>query len=203
MGVRMRRRTVYVATIVAMLAMVGGWALATTTTTAGPAENSNITTSQPAGFTVATVGSSQVVTLSGTMATYSSAGTQAAGTGGLAGTPHALAVCAAGPCTENHDAVNGNAATAGDYAEQLVISVIQPATGGVASGFDVQVEITMNVNVLEFGVGYFSSGVSSAVTAQTVEVYLFIDLGLGGILAPVINTISVQFNSCLTTAACP
>ena len=46
-GSTMERRTVYVATIVAMLAMVGGWALATTTTTAELTENSNITTSRP------------------------------------------------------------------------------------------------------------------------------------------------------------
>ena len=203
MGTRMRRRSVYIATIVAMLAMVGGWALATTTTTSGPAQSSNITTSQPAGFSVATVGSSHLVVMTSTMAAYNSAGTQSAATGGLAGTPRVLAVCAAGPCNENHNAVNGNAATAGDYAEQLVLVVTQPATGGAASGFDVQVELSINIATLEFGDAYFSTGVSSAATTQTVNVYLFIDLGVGGILAPLVNTISVQFNSCLTAASCP
>lgn len=201
MSTQIRRRTVYLATVAAMIAMVGGWALAVTTTTAGPAQNTNITTSAPAGFTVASVGSTQAVLVSSTIAAYTGAGTQTVGTAGLSGSTITIATCAAGPCVANYHAVNGNAVTTGDYAEQIVLSVTQPATGGTASGFDAQLEVTINAVTLEFGNTYFSTGVSSAGTAQTVNVYVFVDLGVTS--APVVNTISIQLNACLSASNCP
>lgn len=204
MGLRMRRRTVYVATIVAMLAMVGGWALATTTTTVMSQPGSaNITTSQPTGFSTATVGSDQVVVVTSAIAAYSSAGTQSAGTVGLAGQTIALNACSAGTCTQSFLSVNGNAATAGDYAEQLVIAVTQPASTGTSTGFDIQIEVSINSNSLVFGDAYFATGVAGATSSQTVNVYLFIDLGVNGINAPTISSISVQFNGCNSNTSCP
>ena len=204
MGLKMRRRTVYVATIVAMLAMVGGWALATTTSTSGPAQDTNITTSQPAGFSTATVTSSQIVTVTNAIVAYSGAGTQAPGTAGLAGTPTALGICNPGPCTQNFNSVNnGNTVTAGDYSEQLEISVTQPATGGADSAFDMQVKITLHTGSLVFGNAYIETAVSTAGSAVTVNVYVFVDLGVNGISAPQIDSISVQFNGCLSATSCP
>lgn len=201
MGTKMRRRTVYVATIVATLAMVGGWVLAASTTTVLPSQTSNVTSGAPSGFTAASVQSTQVVVESSTIVGYANGGTQLVGTSALGGTTTALAVCAAGPCTGNYNSVNGNAPTAGEYAVQMVLAVTQPATGGAATGFDVQVEANINANVLVFGYVYFSTGVSSAVSAQTVNVYVFVDLGVG--VAPTVNSISIQMNGCLSATTCP
>jgi len=115
MGTRMRRRTVYTATIVAMLAMVGGWVLAASTTTTLPSQTSNVTSGAPAGFTAASVQSTQVVAVSASIVAYANGGTQAAGTSALGGTTSVLAVCAAGPCTANYNSVNSNPSTAGNY----------------------------------------------------------------------------------------
>src|ERR1700720_2481751 len=103
MTTKIRRRTVYVATIASMVAMVGGWALAVSTTSTGPSQNTNVTVTAPGGFTTASLTSTQAVAVSGAIAAYSSAGTQALGTSGLSGTTVVLAVCAVGPCTENHN----------------------------------------------------------------------------------------------------
>ena len=202
MGLKMRRRTVYVATIVAMLAMVGGWALATTTTSSGPAQDTNITTSQPAGFSVATVTSSQTVVVSSTIAAYSTAGTQDAQTAGLAGTTVALTACGGAGCQQNFNTVNGVTVTAADYAEQLEISVAQPSSTGAATGFDLQIDILTNTGHV-FGNAYISTGTATS-TAQTVAVYLFVDLGVNSVTSPpTITSISVQFNSCLSATSCP
>lgn len=201
MAMRMRRRTAYLVTVAAMVAMVGGWALAASSVTSGPSQVTNVTTTTPTGFTTASLSSAQVVMVSSTIAGYLGAGTQSASTSALAGTTLVLGVCATGPCVENHNAVNGNAATAGNYAEQLVVAVTQPASTGSATGFDIQVELNINSNTLVFGYAYFSTGVSTAATSQTVDVYLFVDLGVTA--APLVNSISVQFNGCLSASACP
>jgi hypothetical protein len=201
MGTGLRRRTVYLVTAAAMVALLGGWTLAVSTTSTGPAENTNITVSTPGGFTTASVLSSHVVAVSPAIAGYTAAGTQSPTTSGLSGTPLALALCAAGPCYENHLTVNGPAAVAGDYAMQLEIAVVQPGSAGASSGFDFQVEATINTNTLVFADVYLATGVSSSVGAQTVNVYVFMDLGTA--TAPTVFATSIQFNSCLTATACP
>jgi hypothetical protein len=184
-----------------MVALLGGWTLAISTTSTGPTQNTNITVTTPGGFTTASVLSSHVVAVSPAIAAYSNAGTQSATTAGLAGSTLALGVCATGPCFEDHLAVNGPAATAGDYAMQIQVSVVQPASTGAAAGFDFQTEVDINSGTLVFSDAYFATGLSSAGTAQTVDVYVFMDLGTS--TAPTVNSISVQFNSCLTATACP
>jgi hypothetical protein len=198
---RLRRRTVYLATVAAMIAMVGGWALAVSTTNTGPAEGTNVTVTAPGGFTTASVLSTQVVAVSSLIAAYTSAGTQNPSTSGASGTTLVLATCASGPCTENHQTVNGNALVAGDYAQQVLVQVTQPATGGAASGFDFQVEESINSGTLVFGYAYFSTGVSSAGSAQMINVYVFFDLGTS--TAPTVGSISVSFNNCQTASTCP
>src|SRR5580658_8750053 len=114
MALGLRRKTVYLVTAAAMVALLGGWTLAVSTTSSGPAQNTNITVTTPGGFTTASIVSSHAVAVSPAIAAYTNAGTQSATTAGLAGTPLAIGVCAVGPCYENHLAVNGAPVTAGD-----------------------------------------------------------------------------------------
>ena len=201
--IKRKYRTIYLVTAALMVAMVGGYALAATTlTTLSPGQSSNVTsTPAPGGFTnIGTISSEQLVVLSGNMVAVSTAGTQI-GTVGLDGTPAALAVCAANPCTaQNFRPVTPASETVGDYGEQIVISVIQPATGGTSMGFDFSMTIVATTGTI-VAQGYLATGVSTSATSVTVPVFVFVDLTTTN--APVINSLSVVFNQCSSATACP
>ncbi len=201
--IRRKHRTIYVVTAALMVAMVGGYALAATSvTTLTPGQSSNVTnTPAPGGFTnIGAILSEQLVVLSAAMTGSATAGTQI-GTVGLDGTPTALAVCAAAPCAaQSFKTASPATETTGDYGEQFVIDVTQPATGGTSLGFDFSITVvtTTATTVVQ---GYLATGVSTAGTAQTVPVFVFVDLTTT--TAPVVNSLSVVFNQCATATACP
>lgn len=204
---RRKYRAIYIVTAALMVAMIGGYALAATSIiTLTPGQSSNVTsTPAPTGFAnIGSVASEQLVVLTAAMTGSTIAGTQV-GTLGLDGTPTALAVCAAAPC-----AVQGfrpavpSAATVGDYGEQIVVNVIQPATGGTSLGFDFSITVSVTIGVVTSAVvvqGYLATGVSTAATAQTVPVFLFLDMTSA--TAPVINSVNVVFNQCASATSCP
>jgi len=199
-----RLRTIYIVTAALMVAMIGGYALAATSLTPGPTQTSNVTSSAPGGFTTATISSTQLVILTAAM----TAGTvPAAGSGVsttlIAGTPTALAACAAAPCAaQPFRTGNPSAETTGDYGEQIVISVTQPASGTAPSAFDFSISITIvgagNPVVAQ---GYLSTGASTGAAIVTVPVYLFMDLLTT--TAPSVSAISIVFNVCSTATTCP
>ena len=200
---RGKYRSIYLVTAALMVAMIGGYALAATTlTTLSPGQSSNVTsTPAPGGFAnIGAISSEQLVVLSAAMTGVATAGTQV-GTIGLDGTPTALALCAANPCAaQNFRTANPATETTGDYGEQIVISVTQPATGGTSLGFDFSVTVMASTGTTVVQ-GYLATGVSSAGTAVTVPVFLFVDLTTT--TAPVINSLSVVFNQCSSATACP
>ncbi|HKN06181.1 MAG TPA: hypothetical protein VJ021_01060 [Thermoplasmata archaeon] len=196
-------RTIYLVTAALMVAMIGGYALAATTvTTLSPGQSSNVTnTPTPGGFAnIGSIASEQLVVLSAGMTGAATAGTQV-GTVGLQGNPTALAVCNPAPCAvQNFRTANPATETTGNYGEQFVINVIQPATGGTSLGFDFSVTIVASTGTVVVQ-GYLATGVSSASSAETIPVYLYVDLGTT--TAPVINSLSVVFNQCASATACP
>lgn len=196
-------RTIYIVTAALMAAMIGGYALAATTvTTLSPGQSSNVTnTPTPGGFAnIGSIASEQLVVLTAGMTGSVTAGAQV-GAVGLQGTPAALAVCAGSPCAvQNFRTANPATETTGDYGEQFVITVTQPATGGTSLGFDFSVTIVASTGTVVVQ-GYLATGVSSNVAAQSVPVYLYVDLATT--TAPVINSLSVVFNQCSSAAACP
>lgn len=197
-------RTIYLVTAALMVAMIGGYALAATTvTTLNPQQSSNVTnTPTPGGFAnIGAITSEQLVVLTAGMTASVTAGSQTIGSVGLAGTPTALAVCAAAPCAvQNFRSASPATETTGNYGEQIVISVTQPATGGTSVGFDFSITVVASTgNVV--AQGYLATGVSSAGTAQTISVYVFVDLTTT--TAPVINSLSVVFNQCQSATVCP
>jgi hypothetical protein len=197
-------RTIYIVTAALMVAMIGGYALAATTLTTGPNQASNVTTSPTSGFAQGTITSEQLVVITTAMAGTTVTGTQT-GTVGLAGTPTALATCAGPTCAaQNFRPVNPATETQGDYGEQIVLSVTQPTTGTGASAFDFSMTISITVGVVTSNAvfqGYLSTGTTSAGASVTVPVFLFADLATT--TAPVINSISVVFNTCATATSCP
>ncbi|HYK92950.1 MAG TPA: hypothetical protein VEY07_02780 [Thermoplasmata archaeon] len=204
-----RQRTVYLVTAAAMLAMIGGYALAATTvTTLSPQQASNVTqTPSPGGFAgIAAVTSEQLVVLSGGMAGSTAAGTETAGAVGLSGAPSALAACATPPCA----AVNRITAlpateTSGDFGEQIFLSVTQPSGAATNSvGFDMAVTVSITVGAVTSSVNalaYLATGSTGGGSSSSVPVFLFVDLGTTS--APVINSVSVVFNQCSSATTCP
>lgn len=201
---RRKYRAIYLVTAALMVAMVGGYALAATTlTTLNPGQSSNVTsTPAPGGFTnIGSILSEQLVVLSTPMTSSATAGTQSAGAVGLSGTPAALAVCGAAACAaQNFRTASPATETTGDYGEQIVINVIQPATGGTSLGFDFSITVVASTGTI-VAQGYLATGVSTAGTSETVPVFVFVDLLTT--TAPVINSLSVVFNQCATATSCP
>jgi hypothetical protein len=199
-----RRKTVYLGGMVAMLALFGGFVLASTTVgTFGGTQVASVSTSVPGGLTFATVDSSSVATMSASMAAAADAGSQTVGVLGLGGTTVALASCTSGgTCSQTFNAVNGNPASTGDAVEQIVIAVTQPGTGGTATGFDVQVSVDSGAGpTYTVADGYFSTAQATASGTATVDIYLLVDLGTT--TPQTVNSIAVSMNSCDSTTSCP
>jgi len=201
---RTKYRTIYLVTAALMVAMVGGYALAATSlTTLSPGQSSNITnTPAPGGFAnIGAISSEQLVVLTVGMTGATRAGTETVGAVGLNGTTQALGVCGGPTCVvQNFRTALPATEALGDYGEQIGINVIQPATGGTSLGFDFSVTIVASTGTVT-AQGYLATAVSTAGTAQTVPVFLFVDLG--STTSPTITSLSVVFNQCSNAAYCP
>lgn len=197
-------RSIYLVTAALMAAMIGGYALAATTiTTLTPGQSSNVTnTPSPTGFTsIGSIASEQLVVLTSGMTGSATAGTQTGGAVGLSGAPTALAVCGAAACpAQTFTTANPATETTGNYGEQVVISVLQPATGGTSLGFDFSMTIVASTGTVVVQ-GYLATGVSSAGTSETIPVFVFVDLTTT--TAPSIISLSVVFNQCSSATVCP
>ena len=202
-GTPEKYRTIYLVTAALMVAMVGGYALADDDRD-DPEPGSILERDQHAHpGRVANIGSivsEQLVVLTAGMTGSITAGSQV-GAVGLQGNPTTLAVCGAAPCAvQNFKTANPGTETTGNYGEQIVINVIQPATGGTSLGFDFSVTIVASTGTVVVQ-GYLATGVSTFTSAETIPVYLYVDLGTT--TAPVINSLSVVFNQCASATACP
>jgi hypothetical protein len=206
----MERRTVYAVTVVALLAIAGGWAFAATfVDQTPPAQNSTVTVVAPNGATEV-VQSTQLITDSSALnGELTVAGVQPGGTSGLNSTAQTnapLPQCSGLTCSGYFSAVAAtDPLTSGDAALQVTITAPQ---GAVATGFDVQVEViytsTTSATVDVFGSGYFNT-LTTLDTGQTssVSVFLYIDLGTAATLPPTVTDIVVNVNSCTSATTCP
>jgi len=199
-----KHRTIYIVTAALMVAMIGGYALAATTvTTLSPGQSSNITnTPTPGGFAnIGSIGAEQLVVLSAGMTSSATAGTQTGGAVGLSGTPTALGVCGANPCAaQNFRTASPGTETTGNFGEEIVVDVTQPATGGTSLGFDFSITIVASTGTV-VAQGYLATGVSTSAGTVTVPVFVFVDLTTT--TAPTISSLSVVFNQCSSATACP
>ncbi len=208
MATKRKQRLVYAVTAAAMIAMIGGYALAATTvTTLSPQQATNVTQSpNPGGFAgIASVTSEQLVVLSTGMAGATAGGTETSGAVGLSGTPAALATCATTPCAaSNFISASPASEVAGDFGEQIVMTVTQPSGTGSSVGFDMAFTVSMTVGTTTSTVtalAYLATGATGVLTTSAIPVFVFIDLGTTS--APVINSVSVIFNQCSSATACP
>ena len=201
---KVRRRTVYVATIAAMLAMAGGFALAASSSLTVPSPSQGAGTGTPTAFSDATIGSLSIIT---TDPGGPSLGTQAAGapTATLAGTMTAQTACAVKSCTTNWaPAQETTTAKSGDYAVELNISTTQPASS--PAGFDMQISIDLSSGTTVTADIYVDQGATGSTTGVTAILYLniYIDTGVANSgTAPTISSYAVTANACGTATSCP
>jgi len=212
-SVKRKYRTIYIVTAALMVALIGGYVLAATSLSTGPQQTSNVTTSPTSGFSTASITSEQLIVMTGTMLGLGTAGTQT-GAVGLAGTPSTLGACTAAPCTVSDlrpaAIPAGVTPTAGDYGEQIVLSVSQPVTGGATapSAFDFSITVVFEPNgVLPATTysyqGYLGTGSTTTAGGETIPVYLFLDLGTTTPVTISNNGISAVFNTCSSISSCP
>ena len=207
---KVRRRTVYVATIAAMLAMAGGFALAASSSLTVPSPSQGAGTGTPAAFSDATIGSLSIITTDPVGGTNppSPLGTQAAGapTATLAGTMTAQTACGVKTCTSYWaPAKETTTAATGDYAVELNISATQPATSSSARGFDMQISIDLSSGTTVTADIYVDTGQNSSATySATLYLNIYIDTGvLNSAAAPTISSYAVTANVCSSATSCP
>jgi hypothetical protein len=207
------RRTVYTITVIALLAVAGGWAFAATfVDNHPPAQNSTITVVAPNGATEV-VQSTELVTLSNALIGGLAAAGQQPGSGhGLNstyGTNVVLMQCPVANCSGNYSAVDATYTTLhqGDSALQVTLLVSQ---GAVATGFDLQAEVIYQnsssaATVFAFGSGYFDTSTTllGAGHSSTLSVFLFVDLGTLAIYPPSVTDVVLTVNACTSATTCP
>jgi hypothetical protein len=209
----MERRTVYAITVVALLAVAGGWAFAATFVDSHPpVQSSTVTVVTPNGATEI-VQSTELITLSNALiGGLSVAGHQPGSGNGLNstyGTNFQIARCSVANCSGNFSAVDATygVLAQGDSALQVALLVDQ---GTVATGFDVQAEViyqnsTTQATVYAFGSGYFDTNTTSFAghISSTVSVFLYVDLGTLAIYPPSVSNIVLTVNACTSATTCP
>ncbi len=141
-----------------------------------------------------------IVLLTKATSTFPTAGRQTAGTLGLSGATVRVAACRVGPCTDGYRSAAPSTLVAGTYAEELVISYLQPSRLGAPFSFDIEVGVETTGGWTIFH-GYFSSGSGRSPAAQIVHLDLFLDLGSRAV--PRVLAIHVSLNPCLTLRSCP
>ena len=199
------RRTVYAITVIALLAIAGGWAFAATFVNhSPPPQNSGVTVVAPNGA-AEVVQSTQLITISGALnSAVVPAGAQAGSGDGLNstyGTNYVIPSCPVLNCSGNFSAVDAtHALTTGDAA--LQVSLIAPQTA-TATGFDVQVEVLFTSGSV-FGSGYFDTGRSTATGGtSSISVFLFVDFGMSALNPESVTNIVITLNGCSSATTCP
>lgn len=204
---RVPQRTVYLVTAAIVASMIGGYALAATSTNI-------LTNNQGSGTGTAAPGTAPsgvsfsigaVVMLTATtdpkLGTGSSPGNQ------LGGSQVAVASCASSTCTDSYQPAStaGPAEVLADYAQEFFITITQGCTAAT-NGFDAQFAVNdASGNV--YAQAFSNTGVSSVVgclSPSTVTIDFFVDLGVSSVgnAAPVINSVEVATNTCVGTTTC-
>ncbi len=197
---RVRRAAGATALLLVALLFVGALVDASTTVTERTAPVERVVhAGAPAAAPVRLTGETSVL-LRGRLAGVPAAGVQAADALGAVGTTTALAACARSPCTDPYRSVGGTALAAGEYSERLEFAVTQPATGGTSTGFLLSVAVRTNSGWY-WGYGYFATGVSGLAAGATVDLELYV--GLGVAVAPTVLATEVAADACSSATSCP
>lgn len=199
---RIRRRTLYVSTMVLLLGVIGGFAFAATMANlvlpvpGGPG-GSGAGESATTAFTEASVTSVSVLATNPESAAAHLGSETGPALGVLEGTM--AAQTGTSPVSVYGQPAAQSTATpvSNDYSVQVVVTV---TTTGTAFGFDMQFTIPLSSGTVVADI-YVDTG---TVTAGTLTLYVFVDSGvLNSATPPTFATYAVSANGCLSPTACP
>jgi len=129
------------------------------------------------------------------------AGVLSAGAHGVAGATTTLPACAVGTCNDSYRGASVPRLTVGHYAERLELALTQPP-GATGKAFGFAVELAVEIGAVWFSItGYFSSGTTTALAGQTVDVNLLVDLATT--VLPTVKVVDSTLSACATTTGCP
>ncbi|MGA8709864.1 MAG: hypothetical protein WB786_01345 [Thermoplasmata archaeon] len=202
----MPQRTVYLVTAAIVAAMVGGYALAATSTTTltNPQGSSQGTTTPGAliaGYSW--TNSELVVILAGADATL---GTSNGAGNALGGTQLALTGCAIATCSQNNQPALGPSEVVGDYAEEIIVTVAQ-GVAAPAHGVEAQFVVTCTACSTPTLVAnaFTNAGVSTNGGGSIITVNFLIDTGISAssTTTPVVTEVSIVMDNCVGLTTCP
>jgi len=204
---RKSQRVVYLVTAAIVAAMVGGYALAATTTTAltNPQGSTQGTTS-PGGLIAGySWTNSELVVLM--VNTDPGLGTSTGTGNALGGDQLALTGCAAPTCSQNNQPALGPTEVTGDYAEEIVLSVAQ-GIALPAHGVEAQFVVTCTgcSTATLVANAFLNAGVSSNTPGgSTITVNFLVDTGISAssTSTPVITEVSIVMDNCVGLSTCP
>lgn len=206
MAPRKTQRTVYLVTAAIVVAMVGGYALAATaTTTLTNPQGSSQGTTTPGGLIAgySWTNSELVVLL---VSSDLKLGTSTGAGNALGGTQLALTGCAFATCSQNNQPALGPTEVAGDYAEEINLTVTQ-GTVAPANGVEMQIVVTCTACSAPTLVAnaFTNAGSSTFSGPSTISVYFFIDTGVSAssTTKPVITEVSIVMDNCVGLSTCP
>ena len=208
MSTRKPQRTVYLVTAAIVAAMVGGYALAATSTNIlNNNQGSGTGTAAPGGAPAGvTYTAGQVVIL--TEDTDLVLGTGTGPGNQIGGNQVPVPSCGAAVCTDSAQPASnvGPPEVVGDYAQEFFITVTQ-GCAAASNGFDLQFAVNDASGNLYAQVisNTGVSGVAGCSSPSTVTIDFFVDLGVAsaGNSAPVINDLEVAANTCPGVSTCP
>jgi hypothetical protein len=206
MATRNRQRTVYLVTAAIVAAMIGGYALAATSTTSitNPQGSAQGTTTPGALIAGYSWTNGELVVL--TVNTDPSLGTSTGVGNALGGTQLALTGCATPTCSQNNEPARGPAEVVNDYAEEIILTVAQ-GTAAPANGVEAQFVVTCTgcSTPILVANAFTNAGISSNSGGSSITVNFLIDTGISAssMTTPVITQVSIVMDNCVGLSTCP
>jgi hypothetical protein len=196
------RGAVVVLALVSPVLLIAQDSLAATSVTVGPSSPMHVQVfGPPAAVPGLTFNSVTLNRITIAVAGAAAAGRQGVPVVGAVGTTLTIPACKVGPCTHDFRGAGTVRLLAGDWAEMASFTLVQPsAKTGVASGFFIELAIQTAAG-WSFTRAYFSSGTTPSRLAQTINLHVWIDLGVA--LKPTVLTADVVFDHCGTAGRCP
>jgi len=191
----------FVLSFILLLLLSGGASAKTSVTAFGPAHLATSLVKPPGVVPNVKVLSTALVHVTLTFpGATTRAGTQVPGTVGLSGTTAVLAACPASTCTDPYRGSGAARLRTNDYAEVLHLQVTQPSATGSRTGFDAELAVHLSTGWVVLR-GYVSTGTHPTGAATTIDLDLYLDLGVR--TPPTVLAVEVSLQGCASSTRCP
>ena len=206
MSSRRAQRTVYLVTAAIVAAMIGGYALAATSTTplSNPQGSTQGTTTPGSLIAGYSWTNSELVVIVANGDT--SLGTSTGAGNSLGGNQLALIGCATATCSQDNQPALGPIEVVGDYAEEIILTVAQ-GVAAPANGVEMQFVVTCTACSTPTLVAnaFTNAGISTNAGGSVITVQFLISTGISAssTTTPVITEVSIVMDNCVGLTTCP